>query len=174
MGDPESSDWPSTEESRYRYWHYWIGRHHRVLRLNRNIPDGLKPFGGSAYWALPREAVVYVTDFVETERSFVRFFRHTLSPDEMFFHTILMNSPLRDRVTSLSAPCCYGLHYIDWSPGRAHPETLVLSDLPRLRETPALFGRKFDAGVDRDVLDAIDTQLLGWPAPQPDARTSRP
>jgi hypothetical protein len=162
MGDPGLSDWPPTEVSRYRDWHFWIDGHHARIRLNRSIPGGLEPFGGSMYWGLPREAVLYITDFIERERQFVRFFRHTSTPDEMFFQTILMNSPLRDRVTTMSAPCCYGLHYIDWLPGQAHPETLGLSDLPRLRSTPALFARKFDSETDRKILDAIDDQLLEW------------
>jgi hypothetical protein len=73
-----------------------------------------------------------------------------------------MNSPLRHRVTSLSGSHCLGLHYIDWSAGDEHPKTLGVSDLLHLRSSHALFARKFDMGVDADVLDALDEHALAW------------
>ncbi len=158
--DLARSDWSARELFRYRNWHFWINGRHGSVRLNRSIPGGLEPFGGSMQWGLSRDAVLHITDFVEREPRFVKFFRHTFVPDEMFFHTILMNSGLRDRIATLSAPCCYGLHYIDWLPNQDHPETLRLSDVPKLRSTPALFARKFDCEVDPNVLDAIDRELL--------------
>jgi hypothetical protein len=82
----------------------------------------------------------------------------------MFFHTILMNSELRTQITTMSAPCCYGLHYIEWLPNKDHPETLRLSDVPTLRSTPALFARKFDTDVDPDALDAIVSELHAQPS----------
>jgi hypothetical protein len=82
----------------------------------------------------------------------------------MFFQTILLNSSLRERVTTLAAPDCYGLHFIDWRPNSDRPETLDSSTLPRLQATPAFFARKFDATVDEAVLDAIDAKLLGVPS----------
>jgi hypothetical protein len=162
IDDPQRSDWPPTEVSRYRDWHFWIGQRHGRIPRGRRIPGGMKPFGGSMYWALPREAVLYLTDIAKREPQFLRFFRHTFAPDEMFVQTMLMNSPLRSRVKTLAAPCCYGLHYIKWSPGHARPETLGSADLPSLRSTPALFARKFDVHTDKNILDAIDSELLGW------------
>jgi hypothetical protein len=79
----------------------------------------------------------------------------------MFFQTILMNSPFCERVTTLDAPHCYGLHFIDWRRGIDHPETLGIKDVPRLASTPAYFARKFDSAVDATVLDRIDAELLG-------------
>jgi Core-2/I-Branching enzyme len=165
MDDPSRSDWEPTELRRYRDRHFWIGGRHLSVRGTRTVPGGLEPFGGSMYWALPREAVLYVVGLLATQRRLVRFFRHTFIPDEMFFQTILMNSHLRDRVTTLEAPCCYGVHYIRWRPRQPHPETLRTPDLPDLRTTPALFARKFDPAVDAHVLDAIDRELLGRPSP---------
>ena len=49
--------------------------------------------------------------------SFVRFFEHTLHPAELFFHTIVMNSPLAESVVPDH------LRYIDWS---ADPGPVIL------------------------------------------------
>jgi hypothetical protein len=51
------------------------------------------------------------------------------------------------------------LRYIDWSRG-ARPAVLGMADLEALRRSPKLFARKFDVTVDRQVLDAIDRELL--------------
>ena len=112
------------------------------------------------FWALSRSAAEYVTEVVEREPGLVRFFKHTFIPEEMFFQTILGNSPLRDRLTTLPDPDCYGLHYIDWHRRLAHPETLRAADFPRLASTAAFFARKFDGTADEALLDAIDADLL--------------
>ena len=50
------------------------------------IPAGLlRPFTGSVYWALTREATQLVDDVSTANRSLVRFFRFTCCPDELFF-----------------------------------------------------------------------------------------
>lgn len=165
MEDRSRSDWEPREVWRYRDRHIWIRGRHLSIRSDRAVPGGREPFGGSMYWALPRDAATHVVDVADRERGLVSFFRQTFIPDEMFFQTILMNSDLRERVSSLDAPDCYGVHYIRWRPRQPHPETLRTADLQALRTTPALFARKFDSAVDADVLDTIDRELLRREAP---------
>jgi len=59
---------------------------------------GLDAYAGDACWALSREACQYIVEFVQRNPHVERFFRHTFTPDETFFHTILGNSPFRLRV----------------------------------------------------------------------------
>ena len=158
--DPERSEWPPAAAFRYRSWHPGFGNPRWRVPLGRRIPGGREPFGGSMYWALPRIAVDYIAYVIEREPRLVKFFKHTFAPDEMFFQTILMNSPLRERVTTLSDPDCYGLHYIDWHRGLERPETLRRDDVPKLASTAAFFARKFDMEVDAAILDVIDADLL--------------
>ena len=101
------------------------------------------------------ECVEFLQRFVSDRPDVVRFFKRVESPDEMFFQTILKSSPLADTLVHNH------LHYADWSGGGPHPATLTTGDFQKLRETPALFARKFDATVDRTVLDLIDEKLLG-------------
>jgi hypothetical protein len=74
MDDPARSNWPSSEVMRYRDWHLWVKGAHVRVPLNRRIPGRPNPFGGSAYWALPFDAVLYVCDFVRRATRFVKFF----------------------------------------------------------------------------------------------------
>jgi Core-2/I-Branching enzyme len=124
----------------------------RTVRLpgRRRLPRGLALHGGSQLWSMGRAHRAAVLDFVRDEPRLVRFFRRSLIPDETFFQTVLMNSPLRHTVVADN------LHYIRWS-GEASPDTLTPRDLPELERSPAMFARKFD---DPAMLDAVDSRLL--------------
>jgi hypothetical protein len=131
----------------YRRWHF-------RLPLRRKLPLGLEPYGGGAYWCLARDVVEYVHAFVHANPEYVRFFRHVLIPDELFFQTIVMNSPLRDSVENEN------LRYLDWSREPA-PAVLLESDLPALVSSHKLFARKFDERIDSTILDLLDAHIDG-------------
>ncbi len=141
---------------RPRRWPVWLIS--LVLPSQRRLPKGCVPYTGSAYWALSRAAGEYVLEFVRKNRRFVRYFRRVFCPDEIFFQTVLVASPLQENIVSRS------LHYIDWSKGGAHPAVLTAEDLPALGRSEALFARKFDPEVDPRILDLIDKTFLGWEA----------
>jgi hypothetical protein len=129
----------------------------RLLRLPvpRRLPRGLTPYGGMALWALTGETLAWLKRFCDERPDVLRFFRYTKMPDETFFQTVILNSPLADTVDNEE------LHYMDWTAGGAHPATLTSADLPKLRASRKLFARKFDAAVDAEVLDLLDRE----PAP---------
>lgn len=129
----------------------------RIGGLYRSFPDGLQPWGGSSYWILPADCVRYIDDFVRRSPGFVRFFRSVRIPDEIFFHTIVMNSPFRNRLGTDDR------RYVNWAEGGDNPRILTSRDLPALLSSGALFARKFDPAVDADVLDRIDEQTTREP-----------
>jgi hypothetical protein len=134
-------------------WHVITYRRlHLALPLRRRLPLGLAPYGGGAYWCLARKLVDYVHGFVHANPAYVRFFEHVFVPDELFFQTIAMNSPLRDSVENEN------LRYIEWSREPA-PAVLVRDDLPALFASSKLFARKFDERVDPLVLDLLDAHI---------------
>jgi hypothetical protein len=126
----------------------------RLLRLPipRRFPPGLEPYGGMALWALTGEALAGVMRFVAERPDVLRFFRRTKMPDELFFQTVMLSTPLAGSVENEF------LHYMDWSEGSAHPAILRAADLPKLRSSAKLFARKFDASVDTEILDLLDQE----------------
>lgn len=118
----------------------------------RRFPAGFVPFGGSQWWCLHRDSLSYIADFVVMHPGFVRFFRAVRIPDEIFFHTILLNSPLADTV--LNRP----FMYVDWD-GPPYPRILKETDLARLESAPHYFARKFDLldtpGIFKQINDTI-------------------
>ncbi len=153
--------WDRGGTDRIESWHLRIGRRHfRVparsrLGLMRRFPAGLQPFGGSAYWCLSRQCTQYVHDFIARSPSYVRFFKHVDVPDEMFFQTIVLNSPFKDHVVNDD------LRYLEWrNPAMAGgPAVLGREDFDKIATSPKLFARKFDITQDATILDMIDTNL---------------
>jgi Core-2/I-Branching enzyme len=146
-------NWTHGGLDRFRRWHWRFHRVHVSLPLRRRMPGGLRPWGGSAYWIMSRNALRTVAEFVDANPSYVRFFRHVDIPDELFFQTVLLNSPEAERCVDLR------LHYTEWS-RRPAPAILTTEDYPELVESSCLFARKFDDSVDEGVLDLIDEKLL--------------
>jgi hypothetical protein len=147
--------WEDTDGGRERYERYWLhvaGRMVPVPGRRRRLPPGLVAHGGLGYWALSRAAVEHVHAAVRARPELVPFFRHTMIPDELFFHTLLLSSPLADTVRDDP------LRWVDFPPGAPSPRVLTTADLPQIRALPAngLWARKFDETVDADVLDAVD------------------
>jgi len=156
-----SDEWTNGGMDRVRFWYLRLFQ--RPVRFppapsplpRRTPPKGLKLFGGSSYWCLTRECVEYVSQFVSERHNVVRYFRYVDVPDELFFQTIVMNSPFRDAVINDN------LRYIDWKdPDAGSPAVLTKADFPALATSSKLFARKFDIGVDARVLDLIDEELL--------------
>lgn len=138
---------------RIEMWHLVSYQNlHLTVPWERRVPGGLVPYGGEAWICLSLAAVRHVVEFARANPRFVRFFEHVLHPDEIFFQTILMNSPLRETVVDDH------LRYIDWSPDPG-PATLGVSDLDRLVRSRRLFARKFDVTVDETILDQLDEHI---------------
>ena len=95
--------------------------------IKRKFPQGFKPFGGSSYWCLSRDCVNYVHSFIQQNPAFVNFFKYVDVPDEMFFQTIVLNSPFKDTVIDDT------LKYEDWeNPNPMIPAVLDKSDFDKL------------------------------------------
>lgn len=150
-----TTEWTNGGLERIERWHFRLRSRHFAVPLRRRLPDGLRPFGGSSYWCLSRECVEYIHDFVHGNEAFVEFFRHVDVPDELFFQTIVMNSP------HAAAVIDDDLRYIDWKdPDAGSPAILGVEDFPSLKTSAKLFARKFDEDVDAVVLEMIDREIL--------------
>jgi hypothetical protein len=159
-----STEWEGGGLPRIDRWHLRIrGRHYvlsgRRLSIARHMPLGLRPFGGSSYWCLSWRCAEYATRFIRENPSYVRFFRYVDVPDELFFQTILLNSPLRETVIDDD------LHFVHWKHWNdARPAILGREDFDAVMSSGKLFARKFDTAHDGDILDMIDAATREVPA----------
>lgn len=160
---PAPPGWQNGGMDRIEYWHFrFFNRrfsfpHESTPFFKRQFPQGVKPFGGSAYWALTREAVEYIYNFTLEQPKLIDFFKFVDLPDELFFQTVLLNSPLRDTLINDD------LKYIQWpTPTSAHPDIFGEKDFEKLSQSPKLFARKFSVKHDTVILDLIDQYILGF------------
>jgi len=121
--------------------------------LRRRIPHGWRPYGGAANLTLGRPHRDYIQDLIASDPRAIRFFRRANTPDETFFQTVLMNSPLRDSVVDDH------LLYARWQQGANHPDLLGVEDLDEALASSALFARKFDSGHDPEVLAELERRI---------------
>ncbi len=133
----------------------------------------MTPYAGSQWWALSREAILHILDFVATKRRFVDFYKRSLIPDEMFFQTILGNSPFKERVAR-------NITYADWSGSFSrNPRAITDKHIDQFADPdfhlddvegkgPCFFARKFtvDDGPLLDRLDSVRDRVL------PDSRAA--
>jgi hypothetical protein len=125
----------------------------RVMRLPglRKMPAGLKPYGGSQWWTLSREAIAHIVQFIDHTPEFLSFSKQSFIPDESFIQTIVSNSRLADMVTGDD------LRLVIWDrPLPPYPATLTIDDLDTLLTSNKFFARKFNARTDATVLQALD------------------
>jgi len=125
-----------------------------IPRLRKELPNKLTPYGGSAWFCLPKAVVSYIISFLEKNSSLRNYFRRVLIPDEIMFQTILMNSPFKSSTDNDNK------RYIDWNGGGSrHPRILRITDFEKMKNSGKLFARKFDYNVDREILDRIDKEI---------------
>jgi hypothetical protein len=144
---------------RYQYFHRADGprllrtacrianRAMRATGLTRRLPDGMRPYGGSSWWALSRACVQDILARVAREPGLVRFFRRCACPDEMFFQTLVMNSPFAPRVLGQN------FRYVQWPEhGARNPKILDEGDFERIAASRAHFCRKIDSEASAALL----------------------
>lgn len=147
-----SHTYPGDKLIRHFLFKFW-----KISKSNQDrelfFPAGFTPFFGNAYWVLHRKHIEYIVKFIRQNPGYVSFFKHTRVPDEVFFHSILLNSgDCSDIVND-------DLFFIDWSEHKSSPTTLTVKHLTQIKNAQDLFARKFDITVDSTILNLIDTQL---------------
>jgi hypothetical protein len=121
---------------------YWAQKTSGIIRKQLN----LEYHGGSQWWSMNRACANYIFEYCEMHPGFLDFFKHVFVADEVFFQTLLQNSPYRNNIVNDN------LRLIDWKSGPEYPKTFGITDMDELLNSPKLFARKFDTTKDKSVL----------------------
>jgi hypothetical protein len=154
----------------YRYQYFYPQRQGRWRRLacgvtnramraagiKRSLPNGLQAWGGSSWWALSRACVRMLLERVAREPGLLRFFGSVSSPDELFFQTLVMNSPFRARVLGKN------FRYVQWpQQGARNPEVLAAQDFSRIAASGCHFCRKIDSHASAALVPRLQALRAG-------------
>jgi hypothetical protein len=122
------------------------------IRRNRFGPD-FPCYGGSFFCTLRPDAARYVRDYARANPEAVAFFKRLLAPEEVFMHSVLVNSG-KFRFTPDAK------RYIDWTGQRhTHPRTLGVADLGPILASGAHWARKVDLAADAELFDLLDEHV---------------
>ena len=111
-----------------------------LQRKDYVVVDGRKYtiYGLSPKWSITGDAARYLLDFYNKNKSFNRYFATRHASDDYYVATVLFNSKFRDRIDNKTA-----FFWLKFLPNDGGTKILDESDIDSIRETPALFARKF-------------------------------
>lgn len=126
----------------------------KVLPERKYLSKYFVQYGGSQWWCLTGEMVDYIVQFLQENKKYERFFKYVEIPDEIFFQTILLNSPYKDKIVNDN------LRYMVWRDNTESPSVLMKNDFNELLNNTNLFARKFDVEKDYLIMNLIDDYIL--------------
>ena len=125
------------------------------LGLRRKLPEKFPTlYGGSAFWTLSRQCLQHTSDYVTNNPFYLKRFAFTYVPDEIFFQTIILNSPFKKNVVNDN------LRFIVWENRNGNnPANLDERDFENIIQSNKLFARKFQHPVSEKLLARLKSYL---------------
>lgn len=130
----------------------------KMLLSPKKTAISIKHYGGGQWWALPTESIKKILNFINQNPKLLQFYKYSLIPDEMFFHSILMHI-YKNKQLKIEP----SLTYVNWErKNTTLPVTFTIYDFNELQQESKnkLFARKFDLDLDAAILDKIDRDVL--------------
>jgi hypothetical protein len=123
----------------------------KLLKIRRGLPPNFPDlYGGSTYWSLSRRSVEYIFNYMEIHPGYLQRFDYTFCAEEIFFQTIIMNSPLKENTVNNN------LRFILWEERNSNfPANLDESDYVAIKASDAFFARKFEYPVSEKLLEKL-------------------
>lgn len=116
----------------------------------RKPPTGFSLHGGSTWWSITGACAEVIIKCCDERPDLIRFFRYTKCPDETFFQTIILSSPISKKTSARN------MRYIAWQ-GGSHPTTLTIDFLEQIRAAHCHFARKFEPGVSDALVEKLNS-----------------
>ncbi|MBQ9011208.1 MAG: hypothetical protein IJ093_00980 [Bacilli bacterium] len=139
-----------------RYLEYHTNNRYIDAILRRIMPKrkifDVKTYFGSCWFAITDDAVKYI---IFQYDKYVKKLKYTICMDEVFVHTVLLNSKFKNDIVNDN------LFYIDWSDhikglNNGNPNILKTENFDKIIKSGKYFARKFDSEVDSEILDKLD------------------
>lgn len=107
-------------------------------------------YAGSNWINVTHESLAYVFQFLEDNPKFLKKLKYSRATDEIWIQSILMNSPLKTKIVNDD------LRYIDWETGPTYPRVLNADDVTAIKQSKALFARKFNLSKTSSIVTILD------------------
>jgi hypothetical protein len=123
----------------------------KKTKFQRKISPQLPALhGGSTWWTLSRNCLQYVMDFTLENPMLLNRLKHSFCSEEIYFQTIIMNSPFSDKVINNN------LRYIKWEyKNGSMPAILDEEDYEEVEKSNQLFARKIEYPVSMKLVTGL-------------------
>lgn len=111
---------------------------------------------GVNWFCISGELCNYILQYLKENDWYKNAFEKSFCGDEVFFHTIIMNSKYKDRIYNYNTNYDdnhMALRYIDWKSGPEYPKMLTEDDFESIKNidnNDCIFARKFSENIDID------------------------
>jgi hypothetical protein len=119
--------------------------------------NDIKMVTGSTGYCVTMELAGYMVRFLEDNPWFYRAYVDSLAPDRMFFNTLAVNSPFRDRVVNKTHTFEY---WGETYKNNNHPVIFTKDNIDEIENSDCFFARKFDSRVDREVIEYFLNKII--------------
>ena len=126
------------------------------FRLLCSLPKRVAPFerqyAGSQFWAFSERTFYAVLNYIrEHKAALEEYYKYTSSPDEIYFHSVLMDLVAKDSTIKLKEQITYVNYF-------RKNNVFVTEDFEKLSSAKGkLFARKFDTDIDIEILNKLDS-----------------
>lgn len=124
-----------------RAWVEISGGYNRTWALFRR-KENYEFYFGSQWWCLNRKTIEWMMKYLSNHPEYHKFYKNCSTPDESFFHTLVMMSPYAAEGTDV-------LTYLHYHNGPANSPDVITKDvLDEAKASKYLLMRKVDMDVD--------------------------
>ena len=126
------------------------------FKLLCSLPKRIAPFerqyAGSQFWAFSERTFYAVLNYIrEHKAALEEYYKYTSSPDEIYFHSVLMDLVAKDSTIKLKEQITYVNYF-------RKNNVFVTEDFEKLSSAKGkLFARKFDTDIDIEILNKLDS-----------------
>lgn len=126
------------------------------FRLLCSLPKRVAPFerqyAGSQFWAFSERTFYAVLNYIrEHKAALEEYYKYTSSPDEIYFHSVLMDLVAKDSTIKLKEQITYVNYF-------RKNNVFITEDSEKLTSAKGkLFARKFDTDIDIEILNKLDS-----------------
>jgi hypothetical protein len=138
-----------------RMFSHSLVRIQKVIGIDRARGSNIRFYHGSAFFSITHDCAGYIG----AKEPWIRAtFHHTLTCEEVFTQTLLLDSPFASRIADSNSVNGGNLRYIDWKRSENNsPHTFRMADYEELKKAGEryLFARKFNRTIDPVIVDAV-------------------
>lgn len=126
------------------------------FRLLCSLPKRVAPFerqyAGSQFWAFSERTFYAVLNYIRKHKAALEgYYKYTSSPDEIYFHSVLMDLVAKDSTIKLKEQITYVNYF-------RKNNVFITEDSEKLTSAKGkLFARKFDTDIDIEILNKLDS-----------------